>query len=123
MTGTHDTTTATEWWTTAPEDERRALLTLLLPDGSALPDPGTPWSDALRDALLAAACRAASAELFLPIQDVFGWPDRVNLPGTVGDHNWTWRLPWPVDRLPAIPEAVQRAAFCRTLAEASGRRR
>ena len=58
MTGTHDTTTAMEWWTTAPEDERRALLTLLLPDGSALPDPGTPWSDALRDALLAAACRA-----------------------------------------------------------------
>ena len=37
--------------------------------------------------------------LILPIQDVFGWRDRINQPATVGDQNWTWRLPWPSDRL------------------------
>ncbi len=33
------------------------------------------------------------------MQDVFGWRDRINQPATVGDGNWTWRLPWPSDRL------------------------
>ena len=37
--------------------------------------------------------------LLLPVQDVFGWRDRINAPATVTDDNWTWRLPWPVDRL------------------------
>ncbi len=44
--------------------------------------------------------------LILPIQDVFGWRDRINQPATVGDGNWTWRLPWPVDRLLTEPEAM-----------------
>jgi 4-alpha-glucanotransferase len=123
MTGTHDTTSAAEWWTTAPEEERRALLALLVPPGADAPDPEMPWSDALRDAVLAVICRAASTEVFLPLQDVFGWPDRLNLPGTVGEHNWTWRLPWPVDRFTAVPEAVERADFSRALARASGRLR
>ena len=29
--------------------------------------------------------------LILPIQDVFGWQDRINQPATVADSNWTWR--------------------------------
>jgi 4-alpha-glucanotransferase len=49
------------------------------------------------------------------VQDLFGWDDRVNVPGTVGEHNWTWRLPWPVDRLVNTPEAVDRAAFFQKL--------
>ena len=36
--------------------------------------------------------------LILPMQDVFGWPERVNRPATVNDRNWTWRLPWSVDQ-------------------------
>ena len=59
----------------------------------------SPWNGALRDALLELACSAASRELFVAVQDLFGWDDRVNVPGTVGAHNWTWRMPWPVDRL------------------------
>ena len=51
---------------------------------------------------------AGSNELFLPMQDVFGWRDRINTPGTVSDDNWTWRLPWPVDRLDDVPEARAR---------------
>ena len=45
--------------------------------------PDAPWTDRLRDAMLELAYRAGSDDLFLPIQDVFGWRDRINTPGTV----------------------------------------
>ena len=41
------------------------------------------------------------------VQDVFGWRDRINQPATVSDANWTWRLPWPSDRLSTEPEAME----------------
>jgi 4-alpha-glucanotransferase len=71
--------------------------------------------------MLGLAYAAGSRELFIPVQDVFGWPDRVNVPGTVGVHNWTWRLPWFVDDLPEIDEARERARFCRDAARRTGR--
>ena len=109
MTGTHDTEPLALWWETAGATERRALLQL--PDFHArgLTNPAAPWTAALRDTLLALAYRARSNDLFLPVQDVFGWPDRINTPGTVGDANWTWMLPWETDRLLEIPEAGDRA--------------
>ena len=55
----------------------------------------TPVHEALLETLFA----SGSDTLILPIQDVFGWRDRINQPATVGDANWTWRLPWPTDRL------------------------
>lgn len=120
MTGTHDTETLAGWWEGASADDRRALV--------ALPalwewrfDPAQPWTDDLRDALLELGYRSGSSELLVPLQDVFGWRDRINIPGTVGDHNWTWRLPWPVDRLTDVPTAADRAAFCLSLARATGR--
>ena len=42
---------------------------------------------------------SGSALLLLPVQDVFGWSDRINEPATVEPDNWTFRLPWPCDRL------------------------
>jgi 4-alpha-glucanotransferase len=41
---------------------------------------------------------------------VFGWRDRVNIPASQGEHNWTWRMKWPVDLLASEPEARERAA-------------
>jgi hypothetical protein len=46
-------------------------------------------------ALLETLFASGANLLILPIQDAFGWSDRINQPATVGDHNWTWRLPWP----------------------------
>jgi 4-alpha-glucanotransferase len=43
------------------------------------------------------------------VQDVFGWRDRINTPARVDAENWTWRLPWRVDEMREIPEAVARA--------------
>ena len=115
MTGTHDTETLAAWWDGASDDDRRALLQLRPVAAAGIVDPEQPFDDRLRDALLRMMYGAASRELLLPVQDVFGWRDRINTPGTVGEHNWTWRLPWAVDELRSVPAAAARAAFLRAL--------
>jgi 4-alpha-glucanotransferase len=62
-----------------------------------------------------------AALVILPIQDVFGSRDRINVPATIGGDNWTYSLPWPVDRLAQVPEASEAAARMRRWAEASAR--
>jgi 4-alpha-glucanotransferase len=57
----------------------------------------------------------------LPLQDVFGWIDRINTPAVVNDVNWTWRVPRPLDTWSAWPEAVARRERLRTLTRAAGR--
>lgn len=125
MTGTHDTESLVTWWQTTSGEERAAYMRIVNGTGSTDQDtdgpPPPPWSDDLRDRMLRAAYRAGSAELFLPMQDLFGWADRINVPGTVGSHNWTWCLPWPIEKLADLPEAAERAAFLRALAEETGR--
>ncbi len=123
MTGTHDTETVAGWWAVTTEDEREAALDLPALRAAGCIDPSAPWSDALRDAWLSVAYGSGSDEIFVPVQDVFGWTDRVNVPGTFGDHNWTWRLPWPVDDLPLVPAAQERARFCLHLANTTLRTR
>ena len=117
-TGTHDTEPMAVWWDEAAPEDRHALAEVLHRTGIAAWDPSAPWSNGLRDALLRLMSTAASDHLFFPIQDVFGWRDRINTPATVGDHNWTWRLPWFVDEWMTGTEPVERAAFlnqcCRT---------
>jgi len=60
--------------------------------------------------------------LLLPIQDAFGWRDRINEPATVNDDNWTFSLPWPCDWLYGVPEARERQATLRAWTEKHGRR-
>jgi 4-alpha-glucanotransferase len=114
-TGTHDTETVAVWWEEAALADRHALAQVLHRTGIAACDPSAPWSDGLRDAILRLMATAASDHLFFPIQDVFGWRDRINTPATVGDHNWTWRLPWCVDEWASRHEPVERAAFLRSV--------
>ena len=114
MTGTHDTEPMAEWWDEARPADRAALLALPSMHAAGVTDPARPWDDALRAAMLDTVWAAGSIELLVPIQDVFGWRDRINTPATVTDRNWTWRLPWPVNRLDDVPEA--RAAQALTLA-------
>ena len=121
LTGTHDTETLAAWWDGASPAERTAALDLPWFRERGLTDPSEAWTESLRDAFLALAYHAGSDHLFFPVQDLFGWPDRINTPATVTDANWTWRLPWPVDRLREEPAATERARFCRALARASGR--
>jgi 4-alpha-glucanotransferase len=114
-TGTHDTEPMAVWWDEAAPDDRHALAEVLQRAGIAACDPSAPWSDGLRDAILRLMATAASDHLFFPIQDVFGWRDRINTPATVGDHNWTWRVPWSVDEWVSRPEPRERATFLHSL--------
>jgi 4-alpha-glucanotransferase len=109
-TGTHDTETLVEWWDSLSGDESRQIAGT---DG--------PFTPQARDTILSAVYHSPSNLLVLPMQDLFGWRDRINTPATVGDANWRWALPWPVDRLRDVPEAVSRAATLRDLAQESGR--
>jgi len=122
LTGTHDTETLAGWWTNAGSGERLALTQMLsasVPDTRY--DSAAPWSDSLRDAILETMYRSSSDELFLPVQDLFGWFHRINVPATVGDHNWTWRMPWPVDRLDDNDVANERQQTLRRLSEGGQR--
>ena len=111
-TGTHDTETLAEWWDGADDEERRLLLDLPALQSDDL-DPVGPYSDTLRDALLRMMLDANSDFVILPIQDIFGWRDRINTPASINDENWTWRLPIPVDDLSTWAEAIERARFLR----------
>jgi 4-alpha-glucanotransferase len=123
-TGTHDTETMAAWWEGLEEEERLAVLGIpglaerLPADGV---DLAGDYSPALRDALTGLLYASGSDLLVLPVQDVFGWRDRINVPADLGDENWTWKLPWPVDRLEDEPEARDRAAALCAWSRESGR--
>jgi 4-alpha-glucanotransferase len=121
--GTHDTEPTSVWWETAAAEERDAVLAipsirraLAGADGAR-----TPSEDAVREALLSSLYASGSEILILPIQDIFGWRDRINVPGTVNDDNWTWALPWPVDLAGRVPAATTAADRLSELARRFGR--
>jgi 4-alpha-glucanotransferase len=58
-----------------------------------------PSGEVDRDALLQVLMASTSQLVLFPVQDVFGWRHRINEPATVNEVNWTFRLPWPSNRL------------------------
>jgi len=123
--GTHDMEPMAVWWEQAPADERAAVLAIPSVRARLGDDVGVTGANALepavRDAVLESLYASGAGLLVLPVQDVFGWRDRINTPGTVGDHNWTWCLPWPVDRLAVEREASAAAARLLAWSMAAGR--
>jgi len=120
--GTHDTETQLAWWDRASDDERRQvseLPTIQRVSGKA----GLLGADeiAVRDVLLEALFASGSNLVLLPIQDVFGWRDRINDPATPADANWVFRLRWPSDRAGDEAEARSAQARLRRWAEQYGR--
>jgi len=116
-TGTHDTDSQADWWEGLGSDERRQLLQL--PALASLRERAPPaFDDGVRDALLSLVYGAGSDLLLLPFQDLFGARERVNVPGTVTDENWTYRMPMD---LATLLEDRRSAERLRALAGASGR--
>jgi 4-alpha-glucanotransferase len=120
LSGTHDTETMAEWWDNADADERAAAAALPALQAEGI-TAGEPYSDRLRDTLLESLFASGSDLLLLPVQDVFGWLDRINTPAVISSDNWTWQLPWRVDRLGEEREAVERAAFLKELSQRTQR--
>jgi 4-alpha-glucanotransferase len=122
--GTHDTEPIAIWWDAAPEADRRKVSELpsvqRLTGGADLTHRA--FDATVRDILLEVLFASPSDLLSLPVQDAFGWRDRINEPATVSDENWTYRLPWLVDRMDDVPEARERKEKLRDWAERYGRR-
>ena len=71
--------------------------------------------------LLRRLYEAGSVLTVLPIQDLFGWPERINVPATTTDENWSFRLPVPIHRLDEEPSLRRRMAELREIIAATGR--
>jgi 4-alpha-glucanotransferase len=86
-TTTHDTDTARGWWDKATAAERHFAGAYLACDGA-----GFAW------AAIRACMNSVSMLAVFPLQDVLGLPTlhRMNLPGTLGPANWSWRFEWPM---------------------------
>jgi 4-alpha-glucanotransferase len=122
VTGTHDTDSLRTWWEELEDWERELQLTQ--PQLARLRGPREKqFTRETKSALLELAYGASSDALLTPVTDALGWKDRMNTPGTVGTHNWTFRLPWKLPELFSAPEPMATARELAHLAERTGRAR
>ncbi|QSQ12932.1 4-alpha-glucanotransferase [Myxococcus landrumensis] len=89
-TGTHDTDTMAEWWEGARDDERHAAARAW-PEMQGVPVT-REFTPEVHRGMLAAALNSSSDLCVLPWQDVLGTRDRINLPGSMSDSNWAYRI-------------------------------
>jgi 4-alpha-glucanotransferase len=84
-TGTHDNDTVRGWWHNASEHERAYAASYL-----------HAGADDIHWAMIRACCDSVANIAIFPLQDVLGLDGshRMNVPGTIGAHNWTWRFDW-----------------------------
>jgi 4-alpha-glucanotransferase len=84
-TTTHDTDTASGWWSHANDRERHFAGAYLACGG-----------DDFHWAAIRACCNSVSRLAVYPLQDVLGLGSehRMNAPGTLGPQNWSWRFDW-----------------------------
>jgi 4-alpha-glucanotransferase len=115
VSGTHDTEPMIVWWEQASDEEKRKVSIALDADLTSAP------YETVRDALIEALVASGSDLVLLPIQDVFGWRDRINDPAVVADSNWVYRLPWPIDGLDEVPEARAAQQRLRAWSQKHGR--
>ncbi|HEY1088405.1 MAG TPA: 4-alpha-glucanotransferase, partial [Archangium sp.] len=119
-TGTHDTETLRSWWETTNDWERETACRTW-PELAAFQPPKKEWSFEVHEALVRAAMNAQSSLCIFPWQDVFGEAERTNTPGTMGPHNWAYRMRPEVQQL-ATDESLQRTASWLTRLSHEGRR-
>ncbi|MFC4453190.1 4-alpha-glucanotransferase [Deinococcus sonorensis] len=83
-TGTHDNDTSRGWWVNAEELERHTYRVYT---------SSNPTEQTFAWELTQLAFRSRAKLSVVPLQDLLNLPssDRMNLPGTTGPQNWTWR--------------------------------
>lgn len=111
-TSVHDTSTMRGWWT--DEADRQPYWESLGLDGEAPEE----FSPAVAQTIYEALAPVQSAILLFQIQDLFDLDsdlrrqsasaDRVNVPGTVAESNWSYRWPVPVEELSSATELNRR---------------
>jgi len=112
---THDTAPITQWWDDFKPWEKTELAAMAGFDASS---EGTVEREhKLIDLLL----RSGSELALLLVTELIGDRARINLPGTVGPHNWTYRLPRGIHELGQDPELAQRLARIKASVESAHR--
>lgn len=83
-TGTHDNQTTVGWYDYLPRQAQHQVRLSMSSDGSDI-----AWD------LIRLVWESPAEMVLAPLQDFLRLGDeaRMNLPGTVGPHNWTWRIP------------------------------
>jgi 4-alpha-glucanotransferase len=118
-TGTHDTETLAAWWLAQTEAVRCKLA-----EGLEMRDHidvTKPLDESGLDTIIAALYSTPSRLVVPPIQDLFGWSDQINYPGTISEKNWAYRMPFALEDRAKIPEIKSRIEKLRALARKSGR--
>jgi 4-alpha-glucanotransferase len=111
---THDTPPIVAWWDSLPEADR-AQFSERAGIGQSMDE------DAQSLALLRHLYDAPSELALILIQELLCTRDRINTPATVGPHNWSWRLPQPIEDLSNDLRLIERFDANRRLVAASGR--
>jgi 4-alpha-glucanotransferase len=119
-TGTHDTDTLAEWWAAISEAERRRLMEAVS-FANAADCTSSTLDERTLDAILEWVYASPAQLVVTPIQDLFGWNARINLPGSISDANWSWRLPFDLEGSMENPRVCERAARIRAICEKTGR--
>ncbi|HKM98968.1 MAG TPA: 4-alpha-glucanotransferase [Candidatus Binataceae bacterium] len=118
-TGTHDTETLATWWERQSAAEREKLVEALEIRDRA--DPNRPLDETGLDAILRSLYASPARLVVPPIQDLFGWNDQINRPGTISDTNWSYRLPFALEQRGKNSQIQSRVGKLRALAVDSGR--
>jgi 4-alpha-glucanotransferase len=111
---THDTAPITSWWDDLSDDDKAQL---------AARASITSYGDepSRTEALLALLYRSGSELALVLAQELLGDGARINTPGVVGEGNWTYRLPAPIEDLERDPRILARLEAARGHVTASGR--
>ena len=126
VTSVHDSSTMRQWWEQELSyADMLSFFEALHIDGNVrtalCPIEGEKpaYTSDLAAALLSALVKVPSIFAVFPIQDwlgliidelrtLNGQNERINVPGTVSDSNWTYRLPFPIEALGKNKELVKR---------------
>lgn len=111
---THDTQPIGAWWEELKQTERAELLALMKLDDKATPET-------IDEGLFALLFRAGSRLALVLVTELLGERARINEPGTVGAHNWTYRLPSTVEALVLHEPTKERCVRFRAQLIANGR--
>lgn len=107
-TGTHDTSTLSTWWDTLSEEERTGFLDLL--NHTEGLSAQSPMTTALHQAIMEMMLASGAALVIFPMQDLLMERGQINVPGTVGPHNWCYRMPALISALDQSPQYRARLA-------------
>lgn len=119
--GTHDTAPVSTWWEGLAPHERGAVVQIpsMRPYAHRL---GSHYDLTTHEALARTLADSASELVLFLLQDVLGFRDRINVPGTVSENNWTFRLPASVDVLARDPYVARHVQVIADAIRGSGRR-